>query len=187
MDLVKSDPDPILYRIHDPNPVQIRKCLFGYEQQYVVDYGTGVLKDKWCHPRKAIAYKQQCAVEDETGVLRAKWCHPQKEAAALYKQVTASSTCGQSAQQSYCLPPSAPEAAGSAGRVRWPEIVCGKCDSRVPLRLHSAALLTDAHSALHHTCWLSEPLRRNEENVTLEVAFGKRYEVCVLLHFSSST
>ena len=131
--------------------------------------------------KEAIASEQQCVVDDGTGVLSAKWCHPEMEAAALYKQVAASSTCGQSAQQSYCRPPSAPEAGGSAGRVRWPEIVCGKCDSRVPLRSHSAALLTDAQSALNQTCWLSEPLRRNEENVTLEVAFGKRYEVCVLL------
>ena len=131
--------------------------------------------------KEALASEQQCVVDDGTGVLSAKWCHPEMEAAALYKQVAASSTCGQSAQQSYCRPPSAPEGGGSAGRVRWPDIVCGKCDSRVPLRSHSAALLTDAQSALNQTCWLSEPLRRNEENVTLEVAFGKRYEVCALL------
>lgn len=123
-----------------------------------------------------------CAVADGAGVMTAKWCRPDLEAVALYKSVTASSTCGQNGQQNYCRPPSAPEGGGSAGRVRWPEIVCGKCDSRVPLRSHTTALLTDVHNAFNQTCWLSEPLRRNEENVTLEVAFGKRYEVrCPLL------
>ena len=95
----------------------------------------------------------------------AKKCVPDFVNAAFEKNVIVSSTCGPPPQE-YCY-----TSGNSDNRT------CSVCDDSDPKLRHPAGFLTDNHNFNNITCWQSEPLLSQEDNVTLSVSFNKKYEL----------
>ena len=94
-------------------------------------------------------------------------CLPDFVNAAFERPVEASSTCGNPASR-HCL----------SNDVTRSSRTCLVCDQLTPKRRHPAAFLTDLNNPTNITCWISEPLyRQSQQNVTLTLALGKKFEV----------
>lgn len=90
----------------------------------------------------------------------------------------ASSECG-TPPITYCLPTS--PLSGDKDKS------CQVCDADHPKRRHPANYLTDLNNPNNLTCWISEPLQNPDENVTLTLSLGKKYELTYIsLQFCSS-
>ena len=123
-----------------------------------------------------------------TGV--AQRCIPAFENVAYGKQVTASSTCGQT-PMTYCTQPSSLNGAGGGQALSFRSSAsspfdqqqqqqqqqqCGVCDKA---NVQSASHLTDMEATTNATCWVSAPVYDPTQtaNVSLHIAFGKKYEL----------
>ena len=114
---------------------------------------------------------------DEDG--RPRRCIPDFVNAALEREIVASSTCGTPPSR-ICETAADPRAAGRTVRS------CQICDAEHPKRRHPPGYLTDLNNPNNLTCWISEPIVRRPQNVTLTLSLGKRYELTyVSLQFCS--
>ncbi|KAI1288372.1 Netrin-1 [Halotydeus destructor] len=122
---------------------------------------------------------------DEFG--NAKRCIPNFVNAAFGKDVKASSECGDP-PITYCLP-SSPMASSSSSSSSSSsqDKNCHVCDASSARRRHPATYLTDLNNPNNLTCWISEPFQNPDENVTLTLSLGKKYELTYIsLQFCSS-
>jgi len=98
-------------------------------------------------------------------------CRPDFVNAAFGRDVAASSTCGSPAPDRYCT--TGRQRDGREGRR------CRVCDDADAARRHPTAYLTDLNNPSNVTCWVSRPLQRTSDNVTLTLSLGKKFEVRV--------
>ena len=104
-------------------------------------------------------------------------CIPDFVNAAFARNVEASSTCGEPPSR-YC------NTATSGGKVVRN---CFICDANHPKRQHPASYLTDLNNPNNLTCWISEPFVNYQQNITLTLSLGKKYELTyVSLQFCSA-
>uniref|UniRef100_A0A0N5A3D9 Netrin-1 n=1 Tax=Parastrongyloides trichosuri TaxID=131310 RepID=A0A0N5A3D9_PARTI len=96
-------------------------------------------------------------------------CVPDFINAAFGKPVIASSTCGVDGPSRFCA---IRESAN--GLIRE---LCDVCDASIKSKSHPASLLTDLNNARNLTCWISEPSLNQNENVTLTLSLGKKFEL----------
>ncbi|CEF71277.1 Netrin-1a [Strongyloides ratti] len=96
-------------------------------------------------------------------------CVPDFINAAFGKPVIASSTCGVNGPSKFCA-----IRENVNGLIRE---VCDICDNTIKSKAHPASLLTDLNNARNLTCWISEPSINKNENVTLTVSLGKKFEL----------
>ena len=54
---------------------------------------------------------------------------------------------------------------------------CQVCDQTNPKRRHPNTYLTDLNNPNNLTCWISEPFTQVNQNVTLTLSLGKKYEL----------
>ena len=64
---------------------------------------------------------------------------------------------------------------------------CQVCDQSNPKLRHPASFLTDLNNVNNLTCWISDALQDPDQNVTLTLSLGKKYELTYIsLQFCSS-
>jgi len=95
--------------------------------------------------------------------------------AAFGRSVVASSTCGSPDVSRHCV------TTRHGGRT------CQRCDDTQPALRHRARYLTDLNNPSNVTCWMSRPLDRSTDNVTLTLSLGKKFEVRVAVAVSVSS
>lgn len=102
-------------------------------------------------------------------------CIPSFMNVASGREVQVSSTCGNPPNR-FCA-----QYSGNEGE---PDINCFICDATHPKRRHPAEYLTDNHDTHNLTCWQSESFRQPDENVTLTLSLGKKFEmIYITLNF----
>jgi len=104
---------------------------------------------------------------DPDGDGSARRCAPDFVNAAFGREITASSTCGESGPSRYCLP------SGTSSRRTTSCHVCDATDVKLS---HPSSHLTDLNNPNNVTCWLSEPATTSS-NVSLTLSLGKKFEV----------
>lgn len=95
-------------------------------------------------------------------------CVPDFINAAAGREVVVSSTCGDPPNR-FC--------AQSSGNNGERERNCFTCDATHPRRRHPAEYLTDINNPNNRTCWQSELLQQSDQNVTLTLSLGKKFEL----------
>jgi hypothetical protein len=115
-----------------------------------------------------------------TGV--AQRCIPHFENIAYSKSVWASSTCG-SPPITYCIQQTLGQTSkggggGGGGSGSGAQKICDRCDSATKATVKDAKYLTDLEET-NATCWISAPVYEPAQpsNITLHIAFGKKYEL----------
>ncbi|XP_059352804.1 netrin-1-like isoform X2 [Daphnia carinata] len=132
------------------------------------------------------------AVSGSGTMLRSRRCVPDFVNAAFGKEVVATSTCGNPPSR-HCYTNT--DEKGELARM------CSVCDASNARRRHPSTYLTDLHNVNNMTCWQSEPLFSplpsspssasssqpmlpssgssvlTENNVTLTLSLGKKYEL----------
>ncbi|KZS10976.1 Netrin-1 [Daphnia magna] len=132
------------------------------------------------------------AVSSSGTILRSRRCVPDFVNAAFGKEVVATSTCGNPPSR-HCYTNT--DEKGELARL------CSVCDASNARRRHPSTYLTDLHNVNNMTCWQSEPLVSSppsspssasssqpvlpssggsvltENNVTLTLSLGKKYEL----------
>jgi netrin 1 len=97
-------------------------------------------------------------------------CLPDFVNAAYSRNITASSTCGESGPVKVC------DGAGESP-------VCNVCDDASPKHRFAATALSDLNNSQNITCWRSEPapaptsIDAPPDNVTLTLSLGKKFEL----------
>ncbi|ODM90653.1 Netrin-1 [Orchesella cincta] len=114
-------------------------------------------------------------ISASSGVKRARKCIPDFVNAAFGKEIEASHTCGSRVATRMRRMKDA--AAGT----------CHVCDARDSRTSHPASYMSDLNNVNNLTCWQSDPLASQEENVTLTLSLGKKFELTyVSLQFCGS-
>ena len=116
---------------------------------------------------------------DEYG--NAKRCIPDFVNAAFGREVRASSECGET-PMTVCSPTSSSRLPDSGTSSQE----CQVCDQSHHKKRHPASFLTDLNNPNNLTCWISDAFQDPDENVTLTLSLGKKYELTYIsLQFCS--
>jgi len=108
----------------------------------------------------------------------AKRCIPDFVNAAFNREVRASSECGE-VPTTVCTPSSSSSSGKDAQE-------CQVCDQSHHRKRHPASFLTDLNNPNNLTCWISDAFQDPDENVTLTLSLGKKYELTYIsLQFCS--
>jgi netrin receptor unc-5 len=127
--------------------------------------------------------------DDETD--KPRQCVPDFVNAAYGVNVRASSTCGSPpSRHCHAAATAMPQqflsgSGGGGGKISaaagsGTKEICEICDSAHPARKHPPEYLTDLNNPNNQTCWTSEllsPDTNNNNNVTLVLSLGKKYEL----------
>jgi netrin 1 len=111
----------------------------------------------------------------------AQRCIPHFENIAYSKSVWASSTCG-SPPITYCIHQSLGQTGkgggGTGAGANGAQKICDRCDAASKASIKEAKYLTDLEET-NATCWISAPVYEPTQpsNITLHIAFGKKYEL----------
>jgi len=124
---------------------------------------------------------------DEFG--NAKRCIPDFVNAAFGREVKASSECGET-PITVCTPTDVSRnpvtTASSGGQGPQQQQSCQVCDQSHHKKRHPPSFLTDLNNPNNLTCWISDAFQDPDENVTLTLSLGKKYELTYIsLQFCS--
>ena len=120
---------------------------------------------------------------DEFG--NAKRCIPDFVNAAFNREVRASSECGET-PITVCSPTATNFFSSFASSNSSQQKQCQVCDQSHHKKRHPASFLTDLNNPNNLTCWISDAFQDPDENVTLTLSLGKKYELTYIsLQFCS--
>lgn len=115
---------------------------------------------------------------DDSG--QGKRCIPDFINAAYGRDIVASNTCGDPSTR-HCQ-----SSTESDGSLVLSAKDCFVCNAKVPRDSHPSSYLTDLNNPNNLTCWVSQPISR-DDNVTLTLSLNKKYEVTyVSMQFCSA-
>lgn len=115
---------------------------------------------------------------DDSG--QGKRCIPDFINAAYGRDIFASSTCGDPPTR-HCQ-----SSTESDGSLVLSAKDCFVCSAKVPRESHPSSYMTDLNNPNNLTCWISQPVSR-DDNVTLTLSLNKKYEVTyVSMQFCSA-